>query len=74
MTQHTAVHNQTGVHVDPRDPRLVANEIQELCENPERLKTMGQAAKNHVLSQYSFEQEALEYERLYTAILKKRER
>ncbi|HUM70469.1 MAG TPA: glycosyltransferase family 4 protein [Chloroflexota bacterium] len=60
--QESVVHGQTGLLV-PRDPRLFAEAIQFLLQNPDIVTVYGRQAREHVLQQWSWEKsvEKLEY-------------
>jgi glycosyltransferase involved in cell wall biosynthesis len=48
-------HGLTGLLVDPEDCQAVAQAVKSLLEQPERLASMGRAAREHARSEYSLE-------------------
>jgi glycosyltransferase involved in cell wall biosynthesis len=48
-------YGDTGLLVAPRDPTSLANAIQQLLENPEQRRTMGEAAYRHVSNYFSLD-------------------
>ncbi len=59
------VDHETGVLVDPEDPRALARGIDELIADPARAGAMGAAARRRMRSGFSVEAMARRYEALY---------
>lgn len=58
-------HNKTGYLAKPYDPIGLAEGIQHLIENPNRLKEMGKEARNKALRTWSYEKVASHYLEVY---------
>ena len=63
-----------GRLVPPGNPEMLARAIVELIAKPEELKAMGERGRGLVLSEFTFEQQWLKYERLFDEILRFRSR
>ncbi|WP_430647331.1 glycosyltransferase [Agromyces sp. GXS1127] len=66
----TVVHGRTGLHVQPRDARAVADAIRELVVDPERAARLGAAGRRRVAARYSWDRVAADTERAYLATLR----
>jgi D-inositol-3-phosphate glycosyltransferase len=51
---YSVVDGVTGFHVPPQRPELLAERLYELLRHPERRKAMGQAARQRVLSEFTW--------------------
>lgn len=51
----TVVDGETGLLVDPLDPEAVARRLEELLEDPERARAMGERARERMRRHYSLE-------------------
>lgn len=60
---------QSGVLVPAGDPRALAEAMNGLLDNPERARSLGQAGRSRVLSQFSIERMVHDTESLYFNLL-----
>jgi glycosyltransferase involved in cell wall biosynthesis len=60
---------RTGLLVDPADPESLAGAIRTLVDNPARAQALGAAAREEVLSRYSFDRMVHSFEDLYDGSL-----
>ncbi|MHA1713221.1 MAG: glycosyltransferase family 4 protein [Candidatus Ranarchaeia archaeon] len=65
------VQGETGLHVNPEDPKEIAKTITWLLRRPVLLETMGEKARKRVFREYSFDKEAERYEKLYNNFIRK---
>jgi glycosyltransferase involved in cell wall biosynthesis len=61
---------RTGLLVDPADPQALAAAIRSLVDDPALAQAMGTAARDEVLSRYSFERMVRAFEDIYDAELR----
>jgi colanic acid biosynthesis glycosyl transferase WcaI len=57
-----------GVVVPPEDPKLLADAVLDLYQNPEKTKKLGQQGRQHAIEHYAFEQALNNYEALFSSI------
>jgi colanic acid biosynthesis glycosyl transferase WcaI len=57
-----------GVIVPPEQPRLLANTILDLYENPDKVELLGRQGRQYAVEHYSFEQALNRYEALFTSV------
>jgi alpha-maltose-1-phosphate synthase len=57
--------HETGLLVPPDDPAALAAALNELLRDVEKAKRMGVAGRERVLAEFSMEEMASRYERLY---------
>lgn len=62
---------RTGTLVDPSDPESLAAAIGSLVDDPARARAMGGAARDEVVSRYSFDRMVRAFEDLYESELRK---
>ncbi len=60
------LHEQTGLLVDPGDPRLFAQALRTLLENPARCEELGLAGREHARCTFSLKQTTRKLARLMT--------
>ena len=60
---------RTGLLVDPTDPESLAGAIRSLVDDPARAHAFGAAARDEVLSRYSFERMVQTFDDLYDSSL-----
>jgi glycosyltransferase involved in cell wall biosynthesis len=71
-TEQTMVHGQTGLLVPPGDAPALAQAIHALLSDPERARSLGQAARRGAETHFSTQQQAAEYVALYRRLLLER--
>jgi glycosyltransferase involved in cell wall biosynthesis len=71
-TEQTMVHGQTGLLVPPSDAPALAQAIHALLSDPERARSLGQAARRRAETHFSTQQQAAEYVALYRRLLLER--
>jgi glycosyltransferase involved in cell wall biosynthesis len=64
----TVVEDVTGVHVPPRDPQAVADEVGALLADPERRRRYGRAGRRRAASRYTWNRVATETARVYESL------
>lgn len=62
------VHEQTGMLVEPENAMALAAAVATLLGEPDRLRQMGQAARDHALTHFGWETYVDTYEQLYTKL------
>ena len=65
-----ALNSETGVIVPPHDSPSLAEKIGQILGNPAKANALGQAAKEHVITNYSAENQVTQYLGLYHRLLK----
>lgn len=60
---------ETGILVSPRDPEALAAAIDEMIDHPEKRAAMGKAARNRVLSIFTWENAAADMEKVYGEVI-----
>jgi glycosyltransferase involved in cell wall biosynthesis len=60
----------TGILVEPHSPDHLADAVNALLSDPARMKSMGRAAREHLMAQYGLETWTNKYMTLYSHILK----
>lgn len=60
---------ETGIYVDPTDPKAIAEGVMHLLENQEESKRFGENGKKAVLSEYNWENEEKTLLEAYASIL-----
>jgi glycosyltransferase involved in cell wall biosynthesis len=65
---------RTGLLVDPADPDSLAGAIRSLVDYPARAQALGAAARDEVLSRYSFERMVQTFDDLYDSSLNRAHR
>jgi glycosyltransferase involved in cell wall biosynthesis len=63
------VSGETGILVEPNDPRALARAILELLADPKKAQAMAQAGRNLVETQYNMENMVVETLKLYRLVL-----
>lgn len=71
-TEELVEDGRNGVLVPPRDAEALGNKIGELLAHPEWAQSLGQVARNTVLSRFSMESMVHQYEELYERLLNSR--
>jgi glycosyltransferase involved in cell wall biosynthesis len=66
-------HGETGLLIPPRDPAALALQVDWLLRHPDQGKTMGQAGRQVIIRDYSFESMLTKTEELYASLWEKRE-
>ena len=62
-------HGQTGLLVEPENPRALADAIIELCNNPQRSRDIGTAARQFIQKHHSANRMVDETEALYRSVM-----
>ncbi len=65
----TVQHNHTGLHVDPDDPRALADALITLINDPVRRRTLGQSGRHFVREHFEWSDCVDRWIDLYTSIL-----
>ncbi len=65
----SVVDGVTGVHVPPRDPGAIAAVLRELLWDEERVRALGHAGRERMVSRYSWDRVAADTGRAYRAVL-----
>ncbi len=65
----TVVHGRTGVHVPPRRPDVLAEELADLLTDPERLSALGRAGASRARAKYSWDRVAAQTLQSYEDLL-----
>jgi glycosyltransferase involved in cell wall biosynthesis len=63
-------HQQTGLLVPPKEPRLLADALLYLIEYPEERKRMGERGKKRIKEKFSLEKMLSEIEKVYNEVLR----
>jgi glycosyltransferase involved in cell wall biosynthesis len=63
-------HRERGLLVPPNDPRSFSIAMQELIENPEKTKEMGQAAYEWAQESYSLHKNVNQYEQIFCELMR----
>jgi rhamnosyl/mannosyltransferase len=66
------LHGQTGLLVPPGDAPALAQAIHALLSDPERARSLGQAARRRAETYFSTQRQAAEYVALYRRLLLER--
>jgi glycosyltransferase involved in cell wall biosynthesis len=70
-TRNVVEHETTGLLIEPEQPQRMAEEIQNLWQNPERRAQLAQAAQTHALQRFSATSTINRLLQLYDQILAK---
>jgi glycosyltransferase involved in cell wall biosynthesis len=62
-------HGETGVIVEPSDPKAIAQAIREILLNRSKLRSMGEAARNKYAAKFKYEHIMAKYLDLYDAFI-----
>ena len=65
----TVVHGETGVHVPPRRPDVLAEVLADLLTDPARMRALGAAAARRAASRYSWDRIAVQTLHAYRDLL-----
>jgi glycosyltransferase involved in cell wall biosynthesis len=68
-TTQAMTHGETGLIVPPRDSQALADAINQLLSDPPQAQALGQAAKQHVVVNFSAQKQAHEHLALYRRLL-----
>jgi len=68
-TTQAMTHGETGLIVPSCDSRALADAINQLLSDPAQAQALGQAAKQHVVANYSAQKQAHEHLALYRRLL-----
>jgi glycosyltransferase involved in cell wall biosynthesis len=68
-TTQSMIHGETGLVIPPRDSKALADAILWMLSEPERARAMGQAAKQHVIQNFSAQKQAMEHIALYRRLV-----
>ena len=71
-TTQVITSNETGLVVPPRDSVALADAIVQMLSDPAQAQAMGEAARQHVASNYSAQKQAQEHLDLYRQFLNQR--
>jgi glycosyltransferase involved in cell wall biosynthesis len=66
------LHGETGLLVAPKDSEALVQAVVALAEDPDRRKTMGEAAQSHVVPKYGLENMVSQIESLYEELLREK--
>ncbi|MFF1830028.1 glycosyltransferase [Paenarthrobacter sp. NPDC058040] len=67
--RETVVHQETGLHVPPRDPEAIADALSELLADPALRAEMARTGMHRARSRYSWDRIAAETEKAYRSVL-----
>ena len=65
------IDGETGLMVDPKEPKALAAALEHLLEYPEQSKTMGKAARAHLMAHFAMEALTARNISFYNQVLKK---
>lgn len=65
------IDGETGLMVDPNEPKALAAALEHLLEYPEQAKTMGKAARAHLMAHFAMEALTARNISFYNQVLKK---
>lgn len=68
-TTQCMIHGETGLVIPPRDGKALGDAILWMLSEPEQARAMGQAAKQHVVQNFSAQKQALEHIALYRRLM-----
>ena len=65
------IHNSTGIAVEPDRPEALADAIESLLRDETLRRRLGEAARQHVLSQFSWSQVAARFSGIFGSVLER---
>lgn len=65
------VDGQTGLLIPPADPQAIAGAVEYFLDNPEKLKEMGDAARNHISTNFKMESYVDFFDKLFSKLASK---
>lgn len=68
-TKEIVRHNQNGLLITEESPKVIAQMIHELLNDPERMRMMGEQSKQRILDDFSLDRMGAEFEAVYNKLM-----